>query len=351
MKKIGFILIVLATTMVARAFDFSAEAPTGQTLYYQITSASTVKVVNGDSKPQGRLTIPSTVQGYSVTEIGQMALSNCYQLTSVVVPGSVTTIGMRAFAGDEALTSAYLSEGVQSIGMMAFSSCTALDTLVLPSSLTAIAVGTLGNTAYINNPDNWDNSVLYVGRYLIAARSILEGDLIVPDTIEGIANDAFDYCHISQITLPATLRFIGEFAFKDCPSLDTVRLNAAVPPTLGEDAFQNTPAGLTIVVPCDNLAAYQSAPRWSSLHVVGIGCPPPSGIDAAEGTALTATVVPGGIRVDAPRGTLLTVSDAMGRRVAAAIAADGETFISLPATGIYLVTASDGTSRKVLYFK
>lgn len=344
-------MIALATVMVARAFDFSAVAPTGQTLYYQITSSTTVKLVSGDTKPAGRLTIPSTANGYSVTEIAASGLSNCPQLTSVTVPSSITVIGMRAFAGDGSLTSAFLSEGVQRIGMMAFSSCTSLDTIVLPASLTSIAVGILGNTAYINNQDNWsDGTVLYAGRYLIASRSAMEGHLVVADSIEGIANDALDYCHISQVSLPASLRFIGELAFKDCTLLDTVRIAATTPPALAADAFQNTSDSLAVLVPCRTLATYRSASNWGSLNLVDTCGTPGEGIAGTDAAAPAVTLVPGGIRIDAPAGTLLTVCDAMGRRIATATAANGSTFLPLPAPGLYVATAG-GSVRKILYLK
>ena len=152
--------MLLATVMVARAFDFSEVAPTGQTLYYTITSGNSVKVVSGTTKPTGRLTIPATAQGYNVTEIASMAFNGCTDLTSVTVPGSVTTVGMRAFAGCSALTSAHFAEGVQNIGQMAFSSCTALDTISLPTTLTRIAAGAFGNTAIINDIERWQDSVL-----------------------------------------------------------------------------------------------------------------------------------------------------------------------------------------------
>ena len=44
MKKVLFIILLLAATINVHAYDFSAVAPNGQTLYYNITSTSTVEV-------------------------------------------------------------------------------------------------------------------------------------------------------------------------------------------------------------------------------------------------------------------------------------------------------------------
>ena len=74
MKKLAFLFALSLCTLAAWAqnYDFSAVAPTGQTLYYNITSPSTVSVTypatssedyywSGYTTPTGSLTIPSTV--------------------------------------------------------------------------------------------------------------------------------------------------------------------------------------------------------------------------------------------------------------------------------------------------
>lgn len=113
MKKaifLGLFAILGLTSAWAQAFDFSATAPTGQTLYYRITSISnhTVEVsylvlYTGYAMTSGSLSIPSTVTYsgivYSVTSIGDNAFEFCTSLTSVTIPNSVTSIGDRAFYG------------------------------------------------------------------------------------------------------------------------------------------------------------------------------------------------------------------------------------------------------------
>ena len=73
-KLLSIILLLLAGLSAAQAYDFSAVAPTGQTLFYTIDTVTntTVSVVGFDNtQPMGNLTIPSTVtyggNTYSVT--------------------------------------------------------------------------------------------------------------------------------------------------------------------------------------------------------------------------------------------------------------------------------------------
>lgn len=342
--------MLLATVMVARAYDLIVATPEGQMLYYTITSETTVKVVSGPTKPGGRLTIPSEVQGYSVTEIASQAFSNDNGLTSVSIPGSVTTIGQRAFVHCSALTSAFLGEGVQSIGLMAFSSCTALDTISLPSTLTQIAMGAFGNTAYLNDLGHWQDSVLYVGRYLVSGMMRHGGEYVVADSTLGIANDALATRNINRFVLPASLHFIGATAFRGCTQLDTVRLLGATPPVLGDDAFQGTPATLTVAVPCGSAETYSAAQGWSQITIVEDTCSEPHvGIVASQHSGVTAYVSAGVLHIGGAEGDPLTVCDITGRRLYSTRSAGNSISVALPSTGVYIVSVGTSMPLKVCY--
>lgn len=106
MKNIFFSCICLFFIFhQAYAYDFSAVAPSGQTLYYNINGSNAVVTCPGIpgnicwseyTKPTGALTIPSSVTyggtTYTVNSIGAWALYSCNELTSVNIPNTVTTI-------------------------------------------------------------------------------------------------------------------------------------------------------------------------------------------------------------------------------------------------------------------
>ena len=83
------------------------------------------------------LAIPSTVDGYGVTSIGDYAFSYI-RLTSVTIPGSVTSISRGAFQ-DNQLTSVTIPDSVTSIGDDAFW-LNELTSVAIPDSLTSIGV-------------------------------------------------------------------------------------------------------------------------------------------------------------------------------------------------------------------
>ncbi|MGN1277558.1 MAG: leucine-rich repeat protein [Floccifex sp.] len=90
-----------------------------------------------------------------VTTIGDYAFNACANLSSVSIPSSVTTIGQRAF-WKTALPSIVIPEGVTTIGKEAFAKCANLTSISLPQSLSTINANAFSDTGLssITLPDN-----------------------------------------------------------------------------------------------------------------------------------------------------------------------------------------------------
>jgi len=117
-------------------------APVKPNLKYEIKDG-TVTITGCDKKASGELTIPMTIEGKTVTRIGDSAFARCRSLTSITIPDSVTTIENSAFAGCTSLTSITIPDSVTSIGSKAFSGCESLTTITIPDSVTSIGDWTL----------------------------------------------------------------------------------------------------------------------------------------------------------------------------------------------------------------
>lgn len=111
MKKIFFIILLSLFCQNVFAYDFSAVAPTGQTLYYDYvwsSGGSGEVVVVGGSGLTSFLNIPITVShnanSYFVVGVGNNAFYGCTALSSVRINSSVTSIGSSAFANCTGLT-------------------------------------------------------------------------------------------------------------------------------------------------------------------------------------------------------------------------------------------------------
>ena len=155
MKRILLLTALLAATLFnASAYDFSAKAPSGQTLYYNIVNGHAevvrpeiVSPFHYNNYVTGDLVIPESVVyngvTYSVTAIygiynNNGAFASCSGLTSVIIPNSVTSIGSYSFSGCIGLTSITIPNSVTSIGSYAFSGCSGLISITIPSSVTSI---------------------------------------------------------------------------------------------------------------------------------------------------------------------------------------------------------------------
>ncbi len=110
-KAMLVLTFILASAASAHAYDFSAVCNTGQTLYYNILSDSTVAVTYpnysnesyyyGFIKPSGTLQIPATVShggsSYRVISLGNNAFYSCTGLMAVSIPSSISIIGDGTF--------------------------------------------------------------------------------------------------------------------------------------------------------------------------------------------------------------------------------------------------------------
>lgn len=98
----AILLMALTIPQSVIAYDFSAVAPSGQTLYYSINGNNNTVIVTNYHDPTftgSKLIIPDTVTynnvDYVVTDIEEGAFSSI--VASVTIPNTVTRIGRRAF--------------------------------------------------------------------------------------------------------------------------------------------------------------------------------------------------------------------------------------------------------------
>ena len=319
---------MMLLSLQAMAYDFSYTHQ-GKTLYYDITSSNSVKVAACDTTVNGDVVIPSSLEyngtTYSVTSIGNGAFRECSGLTSVSIPNSVTSIGNSAFYYCIGLTSVNIPNSVTSIENWAFSYCSGLTSVTIPNSVTYIgghafyrcsgltsvtipnSVTTIGESAFAdcsslnsinvasgNTHYSSIDGVLYnyVQDTLIecpGARTSLTipnsvtsignnaflycrglTSITIPNSVTSIGNDAFYYCRgLTSITIPNSVTSIGNNAFSYCRGLTSVKCLASIPPSIGNNSFQNISDTCTLTVPCSSLEAY-TASDWNTYFATRI---------------------------------------------------------------------------------
>ncbi|MBR2372555.1 MAG: leucine-rich repeat protein, partial [Clostridia bacterium] len=194
--------------------------------------------------------------------------SNCDGLTHVVVPQGVTRIGEYAFEYCSSLTSVVISSSVTSIGEYIFHACYDLTICCLSTSKPR------GWHRYWDGTNNGSNVIIYWGiiefvidsqgiNYLINNTDVKvlqyngsQVEIVIPDKIEGYAVTKIDEnvfknnTTITSITIPASVKNIGDGAFYKCNNLAKVTFGETSQlETIGASAFYGCDSLINIVIP------------------------------------------------------------------------------------------------------
>ncbi len=199
--------------------------------YTKINIASGIPALEGKT-----LTIPSSINGYTVSEIGyyedmetfsNFASSGCKK---AVIPDTVKTIGIKAFSQSFCLEEVEFGSDSQLelILQEAFRDCRFLKSITIPASVETIDVAAFANT-------DLGESFLFSDTFSLTTVNFAEGSKLkvigeaafqlqksietieLPDSLEKIAAGAFYECTgLTSITIPESVNTIEEEAFHNC---------------------------------------------------------------------------------------------------------------------------------------
>ena len=220
-----FLALCMMISVIPLGVITATAETSGDFEYSVISEDEKTCVITGYNGTATELTIPSQLDGYTVTCIGEQAFRGYHSLTSITIPDSIISIGWYAFWDCISLTSITIPDSVISIGWYAFWVCT---------SLTNINVG--NENAEYSSLDgvlfNKDKT-----RLIAYPAGKTDTEYTVPDSVTSIDRSAFYDCTaLTSITIPDSVTDIYEDAFWDCTSLESITIPDSVT-SIGEDAF------------------------------------------------------------------------------------------------------------------
>lgn len=243
------------------------------------------------SSLSGQLQLPN-----SLINIGAGAFEYCSLTGTLTLPENLETIGAAAFR-DAGLFTGSLKipekvrnipeetffmfnwggsfsgtldlSNVQEIGERSFYGCGFQGELVIPEGVkelpqTSSSLGTFGQNKITSL--SLPTTLRAIGDYIFSGCSRLQGDLLLPEGLVTVGNNAFSGCSFNRIVVPSTLQTIQAESFAGCYYLSSIVSNAVEPPTVMALAFNGVAKdNFTVGVPAQSVKRYQAESGWSDF--------------------------------------------------------------------------------------
>lgn len=241
-------------------------APEGSTGYvddsqfaYDFLADGSIVITGYAGAPSGKLVIPGEIQGKPVSVIGESAFKNteirsviipegvteiefgafadCHKLESVVLPGSLKSIGNIAFQMCFNLREISLPEGLRSIGSAAFN-CSGITRITLPASLQQLddsflscqeltRIDVAEGNAFFTSKDG-----ILFNKEMTTLLRFPEGHpcrvYTIPATVETLAEDSLTGATLNVLELPEGLKSLSRWSLHGIEGLQSITIPASV---------------------------------------------------------------------------------------------------------------------------
>lgn len=183
------------------------------------------------------LCVDKNLEEYTIKEGTVTLADNLFEnwqgnATTFHIPASVEQIGSRVFAGTQIKTLPEML-GLKRIGDEAFYQCKNLKKVTIPETVEYI-----GGGAFYGCSNIWSltyNAINAECERLMESNIPLE-KIVIGDKVRRLPRGIFSGREFTEVTLPACLERIDEFAFYGCKNLTTINLSDSIR-YIGDNAF------------------------------------------------------------------------------------------------------------------
>ncbi len=262
---------------------------------YEVNVGGTTITITDYIGEGGAVSIPTSLEGLTVTSIGNRAFEGCSNVTRVIVPGCIVSIGSSAFSYCTSLTDVTIGNSVTNIASQVFAGCANLLSVTIGTGLANIE-----NSAFLNctglrwvyfqgNAPNVGSDVMqnannatvyylpgksgwgatFAGRpsmrlpyaYMTVNNTVTitnytgtSGAVDIPSIIEGksvvgIGANAFkNFTGLTGVTIPGSVINIGGYAFYNCSGLTNVMIGSSVT-NIGDYSFSGCSKLSNVTIP------------------------------------------------------------------------------------------------------
>ena len=221
---------------------------------YDLDSNGNAVITGFDNSVSGAVTLPSSIDGYKVTAIGEGVFENADDVTSILIPNTVNTIEKGAFTGCGSLMGISLPNSINTIGDNAFTGCSSMPNIRLSENIVEIGEGAFSFCSSLQ-------------------------EINIPEKVTVLNNSAFNGCSsLTFVGLPENLKEIKTYTFYGCEKLESVSIPITVV-EVGDCAFDSCESLLSVVIPYETAFGdnvFANCPKLVVKGYAGTG-----GIDAA----------------------------------------------------------------------